>query len=157
MGLIFSPLERIWCSIWLSQKTPGLIICTIRLTSKELIPLFKLYLGGGGAGGHGRLWNNGSVVKNPPANAEVGDTSSIPGSGRSLGGGNGNSLQYSCLKTPMVRGVWRLQSMGSTKSRTRLSNWSNTHCFGMDWLSLVGATVSLGWDEDFQEKKKSSG
>ena len=30
------------------SKTPGFIICTIRLASKELIPLFKLYLGGGG-------------------------------------------------------------------------------------------------------------
>ena len=37
----------------------------------------------------------GSVVKNPPANA--GDTSSIPGLGRSPGEGNGNQLQYSCL------------------------------------------------------------
>ena len=51
------------------------------------------------------------MVKNPPANADARDAGLIPGSGRSLGGGNGNSLQYSCLKTPMVRGVWRLQSM----------------------------------------------
>ena len=35
-------------------------------------------------------------VKNPPANA--GDTGSIPGSAGSAGGGNGNPLQYSCLK-----------------------------------------------------------
>ena len=39
---------------------------------------------------------DGSVLKNPPANA--GDTGSIPGSERSPGGGNGNPLQYSCLK-----------------------------------------------------------
>ena len=37
----------------------------------------------------------GSVVKNSSANA--GDAGSIPGSGRSPGGGNGNPLQYSCL------------------------------------------------------------
>ena len=37
----------------------------------------------------------GSVVKNPPANAE--DEGSIPGSGRSPGEGNGNILQYFCL------------------------------------------------------------
>ena len=37
----------------------------------------------------------GSVVKNRPANA--GDTGLIPGLGRSLGEGNGNPLQYSCL------------------------------------------------------------
>ena len=36
------------------------------------------------------------VVKNPLANA--GDASSVPGLGRSPGGGNGNPLQYSCLK-----------------------------------------------------------
>ena len=36
------------------------------------------------------------MIKNPPANA--GDTSWIPGSRRSSGGGNGNTLQYSCLE-----------------------------------------------------------
>ena len=41
------------------------------------------------------------MVKNPPANA--GDAGSIPGSGRSPGGGNGNPFQYSCLKNPMDR------------------------------------------------------
>ena len=43
-------------------------------------------------------WNfpASSVVKNPPDNAE--DMGLIPGSGRSLGKGNGNPLQYSCLK-----------------------------------------------------------
>ena len=37
-----------------------------------------------------------SLVKNLPANA--GDTGSVPGLGRSPGGGNGNPLQYSCPK-----------------------------------------------------------
>ena len=46
----------------------------------------------------------GSVVKNPPANAE--DPGSIPGSGRSPGRGNDNPLQYSCLENPMDRGAW---------------------------------------------------
>ena len=45
-----------------------------------------------------------SVVKNPPANA--GYTGSIPGSGRAPGEGNGNPLQYSCLRTSMDRGAW---------------------------------------------------
>ena len=41
------------------------------------------------------------VVKNPPPNAgDVRDTSSIPGPGRSPGGGPGNLLQYSCLEIP---------------------------------------------------------
>ena len=39
-----------------------------------------------------------SMGKNLPANArDTGDSCSIPGSGRSLGGGSGNPLQYSCL------------------------------------------------------------
>ena len=47
----------------------------------------------------------GSAVKNLTANA--GDVSSIPGLGRSPGGGHGNPLQYSCLGNPMDRGVWQ--------------------------------------------------
>ena len=47
----------------------------------------------------------GSVVKSPPANA--GDVSLMPGSGRCLGEGNGNPLQYSCLGNPTDRGACR--------------------------------------------------
>ena len=48
------------------------------------------------------------VVKSPPANAgDIRDRGSIPGSGRSRGGGHGNPLQYSCLENPMDRGAWR--------------------------------------------------
>ena len=43
----------------------------------------------------------GSVVENPPDDA--GDAGSIPESGRSPGGGNGNPLQYSCRENPMDR------------------------------------------------------
>ena len=54
------------------------------------------------------------VVKNPAANAE--DIVSIPGLGRSPGGGNGKPLQYSCLEIPMDRGAWGwLQSKGSQR------------------------------------------
>ena len=46
------------------------------------------------------------VVKNPPANAgDVKAAGSIPGLGRSPGGGHGNPLQYSCLENPMDRGA----------------------------------------------------
>ena len=55
----------------------------------------------------------GTVVKNPPVNA--GDASSIPGVGRSPGGGNGYPLQYSCLKNSMTEEPGRLQSVGSQR------------------------------------------
>ena len=54
----------------------------------------------------------GSVVKNLPADAE--DASSIPGSGRSPGEGNGNPLQYSCPRNPVNRGTWRATVYGTT-------------------------------------------
>ena len=47
----------------------------------------------------------GSDGKESTCNA--GDLGSIPGLGRSPGGGNGNPLQYSCLENPMDRGTWR--------------------------------------------------
>ena len=48
------------------------------------------------------------MVKNLPAAAgDSGDSSSIPGSGRSPGGGNGNPLQYFCLENSMNRGAWQ--------------------------------------------------
>ena len=46
----------------------------------------------------------GSVVKNPPAKA--GDVGLIPGSGRSPGEGNDNSLQHFRLGNPMDRAAW---------------------------------------------------
>ena len=54
------------------------------------------------------------VVKNLPNSA--GNVGSIPGSGRSPGGGNGNPLQYSCLKNPMDRGVQWATVHGVTKN-----------------------------------------
>ena len=62
----------------------------------------------------------GSEVKNLPANAvDTRDMGSIPGSGRSTGGGNGNLLQYSYLGNSMARGAWQLLSMGSQRVRHR--------------------------------------
>ena len=65
---------------------------------------------------------DGTVVKNPPANAGVSgdtrDTVSIPGSGRSSGVGNGSPLQYSCLENSMDRGAWKATVHGVAKSQT---------------------------------------
>ena len=72
------------------------------------------------------------VVRNLPTNAgDAWDVGSSPGLGRSPKEGNGNLLQYPGLKNSMDRRVWPwieepggLQSMGSPKSRTRLSNYT---------------------------------
>ena len=56
------------------------------------------------------------MVKNLPANVgDARDMGSIPGSGRSPGGGNGNPLQYSCLENAMDRGAWRATVHGITE------------------------------------------
>ena len=62
----------------------------------------------------------GSVVKNPPDNA--GEEGFFPWSDRSLGGGHGNLLQYSCLENPMDKGSWRATVCGAVKSWTGLSD-----------------------------------
>ena len=56
------------------------------------------------------------VVKNPPVDAgDIRDAGSIPWSGRSPGGGNGNPLQYCCLENPMDRGAWQATVHGITE------------------------------------------
>ena len=52
----------------------------------------------------------------------TGDVASVPGSGRSSGEGNGNPLQFSCLKKFMDRGAWRATVHRVTKSLIWLSN-----------------------------------
>ena len=59
----------------------------------------------------------------------AGDTNSIPGSGRSPGGGNGNPLRrILAMENPMDRGTWRATVHGDPKSQTQLSDWTYTHC-----------------------------
>ena len=69
------------------------------------------------------------VAKNLPANVgDSRDAGSIPGLGRSPGGGNGNPLQYSCLGNPTDRGAWQATVQGSQKSQTQLERLSTrTH------------------------------
>ena len=76
------------------------------------------------------------MVKNSSANAgDARDPGSIPGSGipywgspagRSPTVGNGNPLQYSCLKNPMDKGAWQATVHEVTKSQTRLSTHTLT-------------------------------
>ena len=63
-------------------------------------------------------FSSGSVVNNLPAKAgDAGDVGSIPGSGKSPGGTNGNPFRYSYLENQMDRGAWWAQSMGSQRVR----------------------------------------
>ena len=81
-----------------------------------------------------------SEVKNPPANAgDARDTVWIPGSGRSPGVGNGNPLQYSCLKNPIDRGAWWATDHGIAKSRTQLS----AHTFACTLLHWQSDSLPL--------------
>ena len=59
-------------------------------------------------------FQDGSVIKNPPASAA--DTGWIPGSRRSPGEGNGNPLQYSFLENPMDREDWWATAHGVSVS-----------------------------------------
>ena len=68
------------------------------------------------------------VVKNLPANAgHVWDAGLIPRLGRSPGGGDGNTLQFSGLENPMDRRAWCVTVHGVAQSRTRLKQLSTMH------------------------------
>ena len=65
------------------------------------------------------------MVKKLPANAgDIRDAGSIPGLGRSPGGGHGNPLQYSYLENSMDRGTWGATVHGVAKSQTLLKQLS---------------------------------
>ena len=72
---------------------------------------------------------HGFVVKNLPANAgDTRDLGSIPGPGRSPGGGNGSLLQYSCLRNPMYRGGWWAAVHGVAESDMTETERAHIHC-----------------------------
>ena len=81
----------------------------------------------------------GSVVKNLPANA--GDMGSVPGWGRSPGGGHGNPLQYACLRNPTDWGAWRAIAHRDTKSCTQ-PKWLTMHTCRLHGGKV---TVLLTW------------
>ena len=86
------------------------------------------------------------VIKNLPADGgDRRDAGSIPGLGRSHGGGNGNPLQYACLGNPMDRGAWRATVPGVSKSQSGLS-MPGTALYPRLWglqLSLSGEARGL--------------
>ena len=89
--------------------------------------------------------------------AHAGDASSIPGSRRSPGVGNGNRFQYSCLENSMDRGAWKVILNGVTESRTWLSREhtravSNTLLVTThvtSWASVqCGCLITKKWPEE---------
>ena len=66
------------------------------------------------------IWDS-LVAQTVESACSVGNLSSITGSGRSPGKGNGNSLQYSCLENPMDGGAWRTIVHGVTRVRHNLA------------------------------------
>ena len=68
------------------------------------------------------------MVTNPPATAgDSRDSSLIPGSGTSCGGGNGNPLQYSCWGNPMNRGTQQATVHSVTESDTTQHAWIDSY------------------------------
>ena len=78
-------------------------------------------------------------VKNLPADSgDLRDAGSIPGLGRSPGGGSGSPLPYSFLENPMDRGAWRGTVHRLAKSRTQLKRLSRHVRVGERWRNLMG-------------------
>ena len=95
-------------------------------------------------------WLGGAMVKNPPANAgDTRDEGSIPGWGRSPGGGHGNLFQYSCLENPMDRGVWQAIVHGVTKSRTWLKRNIVLLCITFNTTGVWRMTLPLWPEKDW--------
>ena len=87
------------------------------------------------------------VVKNLSVNAgDVRDAGSIPGSGRSPRGGNGNPFQYSCLENPMDIGAWWAILLRVTQSQTQLM-WFSTHTHRK---TIIKSQKPLSWGVELQ-------
>ena len=96
---------------------------------------------------HNMGFPGGSAVKNLPASA--GDTSSIPGLGRSPGQGNGNLLQYSCMGNPIDRGAWRATVHGITKESDTTNGLNNNSiiylCFTTKIVQMTTKGTYIPW------------
>ena len=92
-----------------------------------------------------------TVVKNLPVNA--GKPGSVPGLGRSLGEGNCNPLQYSCLEKPMDRGAWPATVHRAAKRQTRMSNSTHTQIImrvdllALYWWKASGKFWTREWND----------
>ena len=88
-----------------SVTVPGFLSTSLG-SARVIGSLFILSLG----------FPGGSQGKESACN--VGDLDSIPGLGKSPGGGNDNPLQYSCLENSMERGAWWAAVYGVSQSQT---------------------------------------
>ena len=89
---------------------------------------------------------DGIVVKVLPANAgDTRDKGSVPGSGRSLGGGNGTQLHYACLGNSLDKGAWWSIVRGVARSRTQLSTHTEQTkpCWKYNHWSLMKGILSV--------------
>ena len=94
-------------------------------------------------------WCNGSAGRETAFSAvDTGDVGLIPGLGRSLGGGNGNPLQYSCLEIPWTEEPGRLQSMGLQRVRHN-STTKHSHSIyssrkgKQNWIHFCEMSISI--------------
>ena len=84
------------------------------------------------------------------------DACSIPGWGRSPGGGNGNPLQYSCLENSIDRGAWWVTVLGVAKSQTQLSDYAHArHSFSP--REVCGPAEETNTQEITTQSKNTTG
>ena len=84
------------------------------------------------------------------------DTGSIPGLGRSPGGGHGNPLQHSCLENPMDRGAWWVTVHGVTESDTTEATRHGNAARGLGSIPARGTKIPQTMRCSHQKKKKKS-
>ena len=141
----FEMLQR-ECLRWQLKMFTSLLIIPILKISQALFLRFSTYKGNYLLISELRIFMfplidflGSSDGKESTCNLEEPD--SIPGSGRSPGGGPGNPLQYSCMENPMDRGAWWPTVHRVTQSRTGLNRLSSMNTY----FSVNGETItSLG-------------
>ena len=87
-------------------------------------------------------WTNLMIIKRPAKEEVIREEGSIPGSGRSPGEGNGNSLRYSCLENPTDRGAWRAMVHSVAKSWTRLNDYTQREKEGVSPFAVPPPSLS---------------